>query len=229
MTSIGVNVIRIFFICVALMCSTASAQSEGADALAGRIEGTSYVSPTNSFRVTIPVLPELGGQVVDTDNVVTFQDDYHVLCTIAAFPMDASLRWEFSTRGRKDYLAYFFANYVMPDFQQSFRGAQAESAKYAPGIADGALLVYVLLPGGSMFAHKLPFVGPADSLPDAKRGNLVVVREGWTFVLSIELAERILERSTYKKTTAEEDEILRQRLVELLGKVTFSTPPVAAQ
>ena len=48
-------------------------------------------------------------------------------------------------------------------------------------------------------------------------------------MLSIELAERILERSTYKKTTAEEDEILRQRLVELLGKVTFSTPPVTAQ
>ena len=79
-----------------------------------------------------------------------------------------------------------------------------------------------------MFAHKIPFVGEADSLPAAKRGNLLVVREGWTFVLSIELAERILERSTYKKTPAEEEEILRQRLVELLGKITFSTPPIAA-
>lgn len=228
MTSIGVTVIRILFICLALVCATASAQSEAADTLVGRIEGNSYVSPTNSFRVTVPVLPELGGRVVDTNNVVTFQDDYNVLCTIAAFPMDASLRWELSTRGRKDYLAYFFANYVMPDFQQSFPGAEAESAKYAPSIADGALLVYVLLPGGSMFAHKLPFIGRTDSLPDAKRGNLLVVREGWTFVLSIELAERILERSTYKKTTAEEDEILRQRLIELLGKITFSTPPVVA-
>jgi hypothetical protein len=162
--------------------------------------------------------------VVDTENVVTFQDDFNVLCTIAAFPMDATLRWEYSTRGRKDYLAYFFANFVMPDFQQTFRGARAESAKFAPGVSDGALLVYVLLPGGSMFAHKLPFVAENETLPDAKRGNLLVVRTGWTIVVSIELAERILERSTYKKTTEEEDDILRQRLVDLLSRITFDAP-----
>ena len=69
MTSIGVNVIRISLICLALVCATANAQSDPADTLVGRIEGNSYVSPTSSFRVTIPVLPELGGQVVDTDNV----------------------------------------------------------------------------------------------------------------------------------------------------------------
>jgi hypothetical protein len=202
----------------------AHAQSAGGDALMGRIEGNQYVSPTGAFRVTIPVLPELGGRIVDTENVVTFQDDFNVLCTIAAFPMDATLRWEYSTRGRKDYLAYFFANFVMPDFQEAFRGARAESAKYAPGIGDGALLVYLLLPGGSMFAHKLPFLAANESLPEAKRGNVLVVREGWTIVASIELAERVLERSTYNKTTAQEDDILRQRLVDLLAKVTFTTP-----
>jgi hypothetical protein len=220
------NVIRLFFLCLTLICVTASAQPAPADTLVGRIEGNTYVSPTGAFRVTVPVLPELGGRVVDTENVVTFQDDFNVLCTIAAFPMDATLRWEFSTRGRKDYLAYFFANFVMPDFQQTFRGATAESAKFAPGISDGALLVYVLLPGGSMFAHKLPFVAENETLPDAKRGNLLVVRTGWTFVVSIELAERILERSTYKKTTDEENDILRQRLVDLLGRIKFEAPPL---
>jgi hypothetical protein len=220
------SVIRLFFICLSLVYATAYAQSDAADTLIGRIEGNTYVSPTGAFRITVPVLPELGGRVVDTENVVTFQDDFNVLCTIAAFPMDATLRWEYSTRGRKDYLAYFFANFVMPDFQQTFRGARAESAKFAPGINDGALLVYVLLPGGSMFAHKLPFVGENETLPDAKRGNLLVVRTGWTYVVSIELAERILERTTYNKTTEQEDEILRQRLIELLNRITFDTPPL---
>ncbi len=168
------------------------------------------------------MLPELGGRVIDTENVVTFQDDFNVLCTIAAFPMDATQRWELSTRGLKDYLAYFFANYVMPDFQQTFSGARAESAKFVPSVAEGSLLVYTLLPGGSMFAHKLTFVTPDERLPDAKRGNLVFVRNGWIFVMSVELAERIIERSTYHKTTAEEDAILRRRLIDLLGKIEFT-------
>ena len=75
-----------------------------------------------------------------------------------------------------------------------------------------------------MFAHKLPFLGENETLPDAKRGNVLVVREGWTIVASIELAERILERSTYNKTTAQEDDILRARLVDLVNKITFTTP-----
>src|SRR5690606_26907758 len=112
--------------------------------------GRTYFSPTGAFNVTIPVLPELGGRIMDTENVVTFQDSFSVLCTIAAFPMDATQRWEHSTRGPKDYLAYFFANFVMPDFQETFRGARAESAVFAPSIGGGSLLVYVLLPGGSM-------------------------------------------------------------------------------
>jgi hypothetical protein len=46
--------------------------------------------------------------------------------------------------------------------------------------------------------------------------------------VSIELAERILERSTYNKTTEQEDDILRQRLIELLGRIKFETPPLAS-
>jgi hypothetical protein len=222
------SVIRFFVASLLLISTSVLAQPDSPggppDTLLGKIEGKNYVSPTGAFRVPVPVLPELGGRIVDTDNVVTFQDDFNVLCTIAAFPMDATLRWELSTRGRKDFLAFFFANYVMPDFQNSFRGARAESAKFAPGISDGSLLVYLLLPNGSMFSHKLSFTGPNDVLPDAKRGNLILIREGWTFVLSIELAERVLERSTYKKTTAEEDEILRQRLIDLVSKIEFTTP-----
>jgi hypothetical protein len=150
------------------------------------------------------------------------------MCTIAALPMDATQRWEFSTRGTKDYLAYFFGNFVMPDFQQSFRGARVESAKYSPSVGGGALFAYTLLPGGSMFANKLSFVNEGDPIPEAKRGNLLCVHDGWVFVLSVELAERVLERSSYHKTPAEEDDILRQRLVELLDKIEFTKPPAAS-
>lgn len=220
---------RLFLAAFLLPAASLSAQSGSGRDLFGHVEGKTYVSPTGAFKVTIPVLPELGGRVIDTENVVTFQDDFNVLCTIAAFPMDATQRWEYSTRGLKDYLAYFFANYVMPDFQQTFSGARAESAKFVPSVAEGSLLVYTLLPGGSMFAHKLTFLSPDERLPDAKRGNLVFVRNGWIFVMSVELAERILERSNYHKTTAEEDEILRHRLIELLGKIQFTPTATPAR
>jgi hypothetical protein len=217
------NMLRSVLLFLTLVGAPLLAQPNQPGELAGRIEGKNYVSPTGAFRVIVPVLPELGGRVNDTNNVVTFQDDFNVLATIAAFPMDATQRWELSTRGQKDYLAYFFANYVMPDFQQSFPGASAESAKYASAIGDGSLIVYTLLPGGSMFAHKLSFAADQAVLV-AKRGNLVFVRNGWVFVLSVELAERILERSSYHQTTAEEDDVLRQRLVDLFGKIEFTKP-----
>ena len=61
----------------------------------------------------------------------------------------------------------------------------------------------------------------------AKRGNLLFVRNGHIFVISIELAERVIEGRSYNKTTAEEDEILRNRLTDIVSKITFAQPPVA--
>src|SRR3954467_7703026 len=103
------------FLFGALFAVAAHAQS-----LEGKIEGKTYVSPTGMFKVTIPVLPELGGDITDTPNVVTFQDDFNVHVSIATFPQDATQRWELSTRGLKDYLTFFFTNYVLSDFKQAF-------------------------------------------------------------------------------------------------------------
>jgi hypothetical protein len=191
----------------------------------GRVEGRTYISPTGAFKVSIPVLPELGGTITDTENVVTFQDDFNIHISIAAFPQDATQRWEMSTRGLKDYLVYFFTNYVLSDFRQTFPDASIESAKFVPSVLDGSLITYILLPGGSMFMDKIPMLvgGPP---PVAKRGNQLFVKNGYIFVISIELTERVLERSTYKKTAAEEDELLRQRLNEVIVRLQF--PKAAA-
>ena len=217
------NMVRLLLL-LALAGSPAFAQSAGPGDILGRVDGKTYVSPTGAFRVAIPVLPELGGRIIDTQNVVTFQDDFNVMCTIAAFPMDATQRWEHSTREPKDYLSYFFVNFIMPDFQRTFPGARVESARFSPSVAGGALFAYTLLPGGSMFSQKLSFLSANEKVPDAKRGNMVLVHGDWIFVLSVELAERIVEHSTYHKTPQEEDDILRQRLVELYDKMQFTTP-----
>jgi len=211
---------------LALLLTLASTLVVQAQGLAGKIEGKSYVSPTGIFKVVIPVLPELGGEITDTPNVVTFQDDFNVHVSIAAFPQDATQRWELSTRGVKDYLIYFFSNFVLADFRQSFEGAQIESAKFIPGLQDGALLTYLLVPGGTMFADRVPRL-TADRLPVAKRGNLLFVRNGHIIVVSTELAERVIEGRSYTKTTAEEDEILRNRLNDIVSKITFAKPPAA--
>ena len=199
-----------------------------AQGIEGRIEGRTYVSPTGLFKVTIPVLPELGGDLTDTPNVVTFQDDFNVHVSIAAFPQDATQRWENSTRGAKDYLVYFFSNFVLGDFRQNFEGVQIESAKFVPGVLDGALLTYLLVPGGTMFPDRLPAVSN-EVLPVAKRGNLLFVRNEHVFVISIELAEKVIEGKSYGKSVAEQDEILRQRLLEMVEKITFLKPATPAK
>jgi len=195
--------------------------------LAGSVEGTHYVSPSGAYKIAIPVLPELGGKIVDTPDVVTFEDDFNVHASIACFKMDATQRWEQETRGRRDYLVWFFGNFVQADFQSRFAGAKVESAKFIPAMEGGALLCYNLLPGGTMFANR-PSFSTTEEVFIAKRGNLLFVREGHVYVLSIELAERALERRTYEKTLAEEDELLRKRLLELLGRMTFTNPATPA-
>ena len=207
-----------FFFSIAF-ASVASAQG-----LEGKVEGKTYISPTGMFKVTIPVLPELGGDITDTPNVVTFQDDFNVHVSIAAFPQDATQRWENSTRGVKDYLIYFFSNFVLADFKQTFEGVQIESAKFVPGTMEGALLTYLLVPGGTMFADRVPQLS-ATKVAVAKRGNLLFVRGGHVFVISTELAERVIEGKSYSKTTTEEDELLRNRLLDILSKISFSKLP----
>ena len=218
-----------FLVALALVLAPILARAQGAppSSLEGKVTGKVYASPTGVFKVTIPVLPELGGSITDTPNVVTFQDDFNTHISIAAFPQDATQRWELSTRGIKDYLTYFFANFVLSDFKQTFEGVQVESAKFIPATLEGSLIAYILLPGGSMFMDKVPQLSSDGRVPVAKRGNLLFVKNGHIFVISVELAERIIEGRSYKKTTAEEDDILRQKLNDVVAKIEFAKPPAA--
>jgi hypothetical protein len=198
--------------------------ARGVPLLAGRVEGHVYYPPSGIYHIAVPVLPELGGTINDTENVVTFQDQFNLHVSIGAFPMDATQRWELATRGRKDYLVYFFNNFVLADFRRLFPDTRIESARFVPGVMSGALVTYTLMPGGSMFSNRNAVLGLNTDQPVAKRGNLIFVRNGYIYIISTELAERVTERSTYHKTTEEEDAILRQRLSDFLEKLQFSQP-----
>jgi len=209
------------FACL-LLTATACAQSNG---LVGRMDGENYVSATGAFKMRAPVLPELGGQITDTDNVVTFQDDFGTHVSVACFPLDLTQKWELETRGLKDYLAYFFATFVLGDFQARFPGSRIETALFSPTLAGGGLLIYVLLPGGSSFdradtAATEPVV--------AKRGNLCFVNNGHIYILSTELSERAIQRSAHKLTPEEENVKLRERLISLHGRITFTSAKPAS-
>ena len=62
----------------------------------------------------------------------------------------------------------------------------------------------------------------------AKRGNMMFVKNGFIFVISTELAERITEGSTYHKTTDEEDTLLRDRLLDIANRIRFLSPSPAS-
>lgn len=211
---------------VASAQETVAAPAEG---LYGQIRGTTYVSPEGRYRVTIPVLPELGGKVHDTENVVTFSDDVSMHLSIACFPLDLSQRWERDTRGIRDYLGFFYGEFVFPDFAARFPEAATERALYTGDLLGGAMFVFTLLPGGSAFASRASVLDTPGAMPAAKRGNLLFVQNDCIFILSMELSERVTQRSTFSKTADEENEILRERLLEFLQRMQITVPRTPAR
>lgn len=207
-----------------LLCSLVLAGAAAAAApLSGRMEDGTYVSATGEFRVLAPVLPELGGSIEDSVNIVTFHDDFGTHVSIACFEFDATQRWELETRGVRDYLLYFFTDVVMADFNQRFPGSKVESARYLPELLEGSLIAYSLLPGGSLFENQNSALGPSVADPvTAKRGTLLFVRHRRIYVISAELAERATQRSTYRQTVEQENEQLAARLTGLAGRMTFT-------
>jgi hypothetical protein len=199
----------------------------------GAVQGNLYVSPTGAFTVPLPVLPALGGAISDNSNVVTFKDDFSTLITIGAFPLDATERWELATRGNRDYLIYFFGTVIAPEFRREFPTMSVEGGvgKYLANLAGGSLLTYVLLPGGSAFADKADPFTVSKGPPVAKRANVIFVKNGFTFVISTELAEHVTEGAAYKKTVEEENQILRTRIEALIASMVFpksAAAPAAA-
>jgi hypothetical protein len=193
--------------------------------LIGHISHGVYISPTGMFRIQVPVLPELGGTTTDADNgVVTFQDSISIHISVGCFAMDATQRWTEETQGRKDYLTNFITTIVGEDFVRHFPGAKLEGTRYKPKLMDGALFAYVTLPNGTMFTDRAIM---SDSLPPvvAKRGNLLFVKDEHVYVISMELSEKVLQRLTWDKTPEQEDDILDDRLRDVLDKIIFTKPP----
>ncbi len=214
--------LSLFLATSVLMTGVATAQVAE---LAGKLEGDTYVSATGEFSLPLPVLRELGGTVTDTENVVTFTDSFNTHISIACFPQDALQRWEFDTRGLRDYLLYFFTDFVLADFARRFSGSAIESARFVPELMDGTLITYALLPGGSHFEPKAGLVEtPRTGRVTAKRGTLLFVRNRHVYVLSTELAERATQRSTYESTPEKENALLTTRLTELANRIAFPPP-----
>ncbi|MBL9214549.1 MAG: hypothetical protein JNG83_03640 [Opitutaceae bacterium] len=215
---------RLPLLLVLCTLAAAPAPAPAQDAvLVGRMDNGTYLSPTGEFRIAAPVLPELGGRITDTENVVTFSDDFDTHISIACFPQDALQKWELETRGLRDYLLYFFTDLVLADFQRRFPGSSIESARFLPELLDGALIAYALLPGGSVFEEKNRVLnGPPENPVTAKRGTLVFVRHGYVYAISTELAERATQRRTYQQTTEAENATLANRLTALAGRLVFT-------
>lgn len=191
--------------------------------LYGTIENNRYTPPSGEFTVTLPVQPEMGGSVTDTPQVVTFQDQLSLHASIACFALDSAQLREEEMRGRRDYLTWFFAQHVQPQFRQRYEGASIESARFMPEVLKGALMVFNLLPGGSMLGERVPLLDDGKP-PVAKRGNLLFVHHKHLYVVSLELAEKSLNASAFDWPVAQQDEVLRQRLMELVGRMEFSPP-----
>jgi len=191
--------------------------------MSGHLDGDNYVSATGEFKLPVPVLPELGGTISDTDKVVTFSDNFNTHLSIACFELDAAQKWELDTRGLRDYLLYFFKTFVLADFQSRFPQATIESARFLPDLMGGTMITFALLPGGSYFEGKNRIGNePVQEPVVAKRGTLLFVRGRFIYIISTELAERATQRSTYHRTVEEENQTLTERLTTLVSRLIFT-------
>jgi hypothetical protein len=215
--------------CAAVAAAAAAqAQDQRPRGLVGSVSGGVYTSPTGAFSIEVPVLASLGGAVSDTPKVVIFQDNFGLQVSVGAFVQDATQKWELSTRGTKDYLIYFLSTYVLPDFRSYCPKTTVESAVFSPELMEGTVFAYLLMPGGSMFEVQDVF-GHRGAPPVAKRGNMIFVKNGFTFVISTELSERVTEGSSYNKTPQEENKILHARLLGIVRKMQFPAPAARSE
>ncbi len=209
---------------LAFVAPLAALAQEGRMPLFGKVKNKVYTAPSGAYRITSPVLSELGGTISDSEYVVVFQDQFTIHITIACFKQDATQRWEYSTRGPKEYFRYFFASYVFPDLQQSYPEITVTDESFDPKYLDGAWFINTHLPGGTMFMHRLAEPAPGAPPPVAKRGNLLFVKYGHVYVVSTELAERLTEGHTYKLNLEQENQLIRERLEGIVNLMDFVRP-----
>ena len=202
----------------------AQVHAAGAGFLYGELENNRYHAPSGEYELTLPMQIETRGTVVDTPEVVTLQNDLGLHASVACFGLNLSLKRQDENLGRRDFLVGFFRDQVQPQFNQRFTGAKIESARFSPELLNGALFVYNLLPGGSMFGDRAPSREDGSS-PIAKRGNLLFLHNNHIYVLSMELSEKVLDPAAFTQDIEEQDAILQKRLIELVGRMSFRIPP----
>ncbi len=198
-----------------------SAQQTGF--LYGSIADNRYEAPSGEYSLKLPAQIGLAGEVVDTPEVVTLQDHVRLHASVACFGLDIGLKRRDETLGRRDFLVGFFREHVQPQFSQRFAGAKIESARFTPELLHGALFVFNLLPGGSMFGERVVTL-PDGSPPVAKRGNLLFLHNNHIYVLSIELAEKVLDPAGFELDEEAQNRVLQERLLELVGRMDFRQP-----
>lgn len=75
-----------------------------------------------------------------------------------------------------------------------------------------------------MFASRSPRLVDDDKPPVAKRGNMLFVKNGNVIVISTELAERVTEGSSYKQSADQENDLLKERLIDIANRMRFLKP-----
>lgn len=184
-----------------------------------------YYSPSGLFSMPIPVLPELGGNISDSKNYVIFSDPISTHITVGVIEMDASARFERSTMTTAEFLRGTFEKMVLPQFLTTSPATRTDTVLLLPKIEAGTLYVGSIHPGTSQFIGRTSLLGDNyDKAPTARRGTLLFAKGDYFVIISSELAEKATERSAFKLTPEQENELIRERLLAILHRIRFTIP-----
>jgi len=142
-----------------------------------------YSSPSQVFKVPVPVDRNLGGNIADATNAVSFTDDFGRLFRIEFSSLPSQWGSRLGKADKEQSLKDFLEQAYLPaTILKAIPDASVEYLEYMDQILGGALYAEAYLPKGSINAVSKG--GSSFAREDAKRGLLLFLHKNNIFIIS---------------------------------------------
>ncbi|MFB2646265.1 hypothetical protein ACE09Y_08345 [Raphidiopsis sp. BLCC-F218] len=182
-----------------------------------------YQSPSNSFRVIVPVTSERGGKIVSQQGMVGFSDSGGTFIRIDYYPLTKEHLETMEEQGQETYLHSVLIERYLP--QAIFKNIPGAEIKYTEYLQDSLLqdtlssYYYVLvdMPKGSSISQRENNGNPTRL--DAYRGLLTFTNGNFLYIVS---SQQTFFTGDLRGSILDEAEDMKQNILEFIETMDFA-------
>jgi len=182
-----------------------------------------YQSPSNNFRVVVPVTSERGGKIVSQQGMVGFSDSGGTFIRIDYYPLTKEHLETMEEQGQETYLHSVLIERYLP--QAIFKHIPGAEIKYTEYLQDSLLqdtlssYYYVLvdMPKGSSISQRENNGNPTRL--DAYRGLLTFTNGNFLYIVS---SQRTFFTGDLRGSILDEAEDMKQNILEFIETMDFA-------